>query len=564
VERRPPSASGRVRRPARSAKRAFGTLLGGLLLSGAVLASGPAPAALAAPASGTDAGHDTARGPDQGTGQGTGYDTGQDAGAQDGSPITALDFAGPMAAPGGPGRPRTAAARTAIGSFVDSPPVSRPTGPRVHGAGRTHGPSRPGADAYRFLGTRITGGATPRRAAAIRTGQYLDTIGPGETRWYAATLDAVSTADLSVTAVPQPGAAVDYGDGLELRLTPAGTAGVEARFTCDSRSAHFAQNEGAMTFTGAVSRIPSHDHDGLCDKAGSQLLSVHRTSAAASDRGRWPIELRFDTEAPLPAGTVPAAARTEYGVAPAPVTGTPKDLTGGTGFNDAARVTTGVWRDRLLPARSRYYKVHVGWGQQLTYTAEFAGGPVPGDSAAGGGTTFVATSAYAPGRLPLDNAAGGRGDRSYDGSPVSVGLGTVPVSWTNRWVNDGTARAVHRSGDYWIAVGLGPGAARLAKNAAVGVILRVQVTGEELSGPRYRAPPLARRTGRGKGRAAPPNTRAAADGSNGEGGGDRGRRGGVSGTDLIAAGTGGGVALAGMAGVALAHRTRNRTTRGGA
>ncbi|NUS12995.1 MAG: VWA domain-containing protein, partial [Streptomyces sp.] len=342
------------------------------------------------------------------------------------------------------------------------------------------------ADAYRMAGDPVVGGATAARAAAIAPGQYTDTFGPGETRWYAATLDAASTADLSVTAAPQPGVRVDYGDGVELRLVGAGSY----QYTCDSDSAHFGQNEGAMTLTGAVSRVPSQQGKDDCDKAGHYLLSVHRTTAASSDRGRWPIELRFGNEAPLPKGTVAAAARTDYGTPPAPLTGTPENVTGGTGFNDATALAKGVWRDRLLPGQTRYYKVHVGWGQQLTYAADFANEPVV-DGASAFASSFVATTAYAPGRLPLRDASDAHGNRSYDGSPASVGLGTVPVSWTNRWVDDGDATSVHSAGDYWIAVGLGPDAAQLARNTAVGVVLRVDVTGKELSGPQYQAPPLA-------------------------------------------------------------------------
>lgn len=416
------------------------------------------------------------------------------------------------------------------------------------------------ADAYRMVGTPVTGGATPATAAALAPGQYTDTLGPGETRWYAVTLDAVSTADLSATAAPQPGVPVGYGDGLELKLT--GTGGYA--YTCDSGQAHFGQDEGAMTLTGAVSRVPSQGHRDDCDKAGRYLLSVHRTTDAASDRGRWPVELRFDEEAPLPAGTVAAAARTDYGTAPAPLTGTPEDVTGGTGFNDATRLTKGVWRDRLLPGQTRYYKVHVGWGQQLTYAAEFANEPVV--EGAPSASTFVATTAYAPGRLPLRDASGARGERMYTGSPVSVGVGTVPVTWTNRWVDAGDGAAVHSAGDYWIALGLGPDAARLARNTAVGVVLRVNVTGTELSGPQYQAPPLAARGdavrgAAGGGATAAPGTGSAAAGSEAAASSTGG---GLRGMDLVAAGTGGAVALAGIGVAALLHRLRSRTTRGGA
>ncbi|WP_327289910.1 vWA domain-containing protein [Streptomyces sp. NBC_01198] len=416
------------------------------------------------------------------------------------------------------------------------------------------------ADAYRMAGDPVTGGATPAKAAPIGPGQYTDTIGPGETRWYAARLDAASTADLSATAVPQPGVPVDYGDGIELKLAGTGTYS----YTCGSDSAHFGQHEGAMTLTGAVSRVPSRDGKDDCDEAARYLFSVHRTTAATSDRSRWPVELRFDNEAPLPEGTVAAAARTDYGKAPAPLTGTPKDLVGGTGFNDAAEVTKGVWRDRLLPGQTRYYKVHVGWGQQLTYAAEFANEPVL-DSASSSASTFVATSAYAPGRLPVEDASDARDNRFYNGTPASVGLGTVPVTWTNRWVDDGDAATVHTAGDYWIAVGLGPDAAQLARNTAVGVILRVDVTGTELAGPQYQAPALA---AHGNVQRNVPGTTQGDVQSDGKGGSDAAApassSGGIKGMDLVAAGTGGALALAGMGAVALAHRRRSGTTRGGA
>jgi Ca-activated chloride channel homolog len=615
------------------------------------------------------------------------------ASGQDGSLIMVLDSSGSMAGPDGAGHTRIAAARSAIGSVVDTLPAGYPTGLRVYGAGKPHGcddtallqpvtaldraavksevaavrpkgdtptalalgtaaadlprtgrrtvllisdgesncgapkpcdeaarlagdgldlridavgfqvggaarrelecvaraghgayydapdaaalarqlvrASQLSADAYRLEGTRITGGASPAKAAALGTGQFLDSIGPGETRWYATTLDAVSTADLSATAVPQPGVKVSYGDGLELALTARGSTPGTSGYTCDTESRHFGQDEGATTLTGAVSRIPAHGHDGTCDRAGRYLLSVHRTSAAGSDRGRWPLELTSAAEAPLPPGTVPAAARTDYGTPPPPVTGTPRDITGGDSFNDAPAVASGVWRDRLLPAQTHWFKVRLGWGQQLTYSAEFANEPVPADSA-DDASTFVTTAAYAPDRLPVEDASNARENRLYDGSPVAVGLGTVPVTWTNRWVSGEAAHNVHSPGAYWIAVGLGSGAADLARDTAVGVVLRVRVTGRELSGPQYQAPPLNGGTGSttgsgkdgGSGGGAhrvPADVRAAGTAEPVAGSG------GITGTDLLAAGTGAAIALAGVGAAALVHRSRNRirTTRGG-
>jgi Ca-activated chloride channel homolog len=245
-----------------------------------------------------------------------------------------------------------------------------------------------------------------------------------------------------------------------------------------------------MIITEAVSRIPSSSGDGACDAAGRYLLSVTRSSAEGSDQAHWPFELRYAVEEPLPAGTVPAASATGYGAAgpdAALPTEDPEDVVGGTGFNDATELTTGVYRDRLLPAQTRYFKVPVGWGQQLRYRVEFGNEPTLEGSPP---SSYVRTTTFTPHRKPIP-----RGDftvqRGYRGAPLAVDMGTVPVTWTNRWESAAAPQPVRMGGDYYIAVSLGPEAVRIARNAAIGVVLRVEVAGEELSGPEHQAPPLA-------------------------------------------------------------------------
>ncbi|MEU1617414.1 VWA domain-containing protein [Streptomyces sp. NPDC005722] len=409
--------------------------------------------------------------------------------------------------------------------------------------------SRLGADAYRLRGRPVTGSAAAAGAPGLSPGQYVDDIGPGETRWYAVDLDAASTADLAVTAVPRPGVRAAYGDGVELRL--AGTG--RYPLTCGSDSAHFGQDEGAMVIGGAVSRIPGDDGSGACDEAGRYVLSVHRTSAAGSDRARWPLELRYGTERPFAAGATPAPAATRYGDPPPALTGAPRDVEGGTGFNDARRLGTGVWRDTLLPGQTRFYKVRVGWGQRLTYSADFANEPLleRGSTA----SSFVATAAYGPGRQPLGDASGMPQRRGYFGRPLSVGLGTVPVTWTNRWVAAAGARGARTAGEHYVAVSLGPGAAELARNAAVRVVVRVAVTGTESAGPEYDAAALGSGPAAGKdGGERVVSGHPESAGVPADGGGF------MTAGDAIAAAAGGALALAGVGTVALLGRRR----RGGA
>ncbi|NJP68227.1 VWA domain-containing protein, partial [Streptomyces sp. ventii] len=351
--------------------------------------------------------------------------------------------------------------------------------------------ARLSADGYRFEGDAAEGGADPDAAPLLEPGQYLDTIGPDETRWYAVELDAASAADLSVTAVPHPGVTVDRRDGLALRLEDT----AESPRRCDSADVAFGNDEGAMVLTQSVGRIPSPAGGSACDEAGRYALSVTRSSESDSDTAHWPVELRFAVEEPLAAEVRPAASATDYGAAGAAAelpTAGPEDVTGGTGFNDAAELGPGAWRDQLLPAQTRWFKVPVGWGQQLRYRVEFGNEPT---QQSGSASSYVSTAAYAPHRAPI-----GRGgftvDRAYRGEPLAVELGTVPVTWTNRYESAAAASPVRIGGDYYIAVSLGPEAVAVARNAAIGVVLRVDVLGEELSGPEHGAPPLAGGDGR--------------------------------------------------------------------
>jgi hypothetical protein len=114
------------------------------------------------------------------------------AAAKDGSLVMVLDSSGSMAGPDGSGHTRIESARSAVGSVADA--LAR----------QLVRASELSADAYRMVGEPVMGGATPAAAPALAPGQYTDTLGPGGTRWYAVTLDAVSAADLSATAAPQP------------------------------------------------------------------------------------------------------------------------------------------------------------------------------------------------------------------------------------------------------------------------------------------------------------------------------------------------------------------------
>ncbi|MFD7321274.1 VWA domain-containing protein [Streptomyces sp. NPDC059875] len=403
--------------------------------------------------------------------------------------------------------------------------------------------SRLSADGYRLQGKQIAGTPTSDRAPGLVPGQYLDTIGPGEKRYYAADLDDVSTVNLSATAVPQPGAAVDTVDKLSTSLVYAHAGG---EGNCATNSEIFHQDEGAVPLTSAVARIPTEKRYSTCDKAGRYWFVVERTSKPASDAARWPLELVLGVETPLRAGITPAQSRPEYGAGGKEAvlpTGDPKDVRGGTGFNDARELGRGVWRDRLLPSQTLWYKVPVGWGQQLRYGVEFANEPtVDGSSSV---TSYGGTQVYTPARHPVGGGTGEFGSTTtYNGRPTALSMGTVPVAWTNRYESHPNVVPVHTTGGFYIAVTLGAEAAEIARNPQIAVVLRIDVLGEELTGPEHGAAPVAGKTDkRGESSAHA----------------DSGGTGGAGWTVTAAAGAGGGAVVLIAAAVFVVKRVRGGT-----
>ncbi|MGN5637122.1 vWA domain-containing protein [Streptomyces sp. AC154] len=342
------------------------------------------------------------------------------------------------------------------------------------------------ADGYRFRGERVTGAATADRAPVLVPGQYLDAIGPGEKRYYAVDLDAVSTADFAATAVPQPGAAVDTFDALSTRIE------YDEHGSCGTDTARFLQKEGAAPLTSAVARIRSEEGSRPCDRAGRYRLVVERQSKKGSDAARWPLELVYGVEAPLDKGVLPAQSEAEYGrggkeaVLP---TDDPRDVRGGTGFNDARKIGQGVWRDRILPSQTLWYKVPAGWGQQVRYEVEFANEPTVDRTS--GTYSYGATQLYTPARYPLTGGGEFTSTTMYNGRPSALPMGGVPVSWTNRYEDRSNVQPVHARGGFYISVTLGARAAEIAENPQIGLVLRVSVLGAERTGPQHGAPVAA-------------------------------------------------------------------------
>jgi hypothetical protein len=340
-------------------------------------------------------------------------------------------------------------------------------------------PAAPTAPAtWQPQGGVITGAATTGDAPAMKPGvTYRDTIKPGQTRMYGIVLDATSSAYASAFVLPPPGARVAYDDGLEMRLQSADGD------DCDTQEAHFGDDGDARPIGSAVARTIGSPDD-ACQDDNQYTLQVHRSSAGTSDPGAWPLELRFVSEPGLKPGATVLPAPATGSASPTPLTaGAPRQASGGPSFETAAAVKTGVWKDRVLPGETHFYKVPVDWGQQATVFADFSSAQVVDqDAYAGAG---VRLTAYSPVRQFVDGDQGG-----YDGTPASLVEQLAPVSYANREEDDDTVQRVRYAGWYYFALTVHPDVAKAVKGR-VPVTLRIQVRGTAQAAPPYAGDPAA-------------------------------------------------------------------------
>ncbi|MFH9420294.1 hypothetical protein [Streptomyces sp. NPDC017529] len=358
------------------------------------------------------------------------------------------------------------------------------------------GPSGPTAGlpgdlpAYRTAaGARaVQGTPGPANAPRIGPGTYTDTLARGDERFYAVRLDGESSAYFSAVAAPRPGTEVaDHTDSLKVVLQDADGS------TCAPG--------GSTSFRGRGMAYPIADYatrriDGPranCRQAGTYYLVVKRTGRVQTGgAARWPVELRVQREPGL-TGSPPAqpGPRTWSTATPVPLTGgTTKEARGGTGFNDAGAVGKGVWRDRIRPGETRFYRVPLDWGQQLNVSAELpqaalsgSGTGVAGRGVAG--SRLVASAlglgVYNPARGPVSDTR----FVPYDGKPAAAKFLTAPVDYGNRYNATAPVNAMRFAGSYYLAVSLHPDAAKYFEHGAQ-FTLRVDPLGRPQRAPGYR------------------------------------------------------------------------------
>ncbi|WP_260335244.1 hypothetical protein [Streptomyces sp. EAS-AB2608] len=335
------------------------------------------------------------------------------------------------------------------------------------------------AEPYAFSpGARTVAGAERTAdAAPLDPGHaYRSSLPRGGRLFYRLRLGAADTAYVPVTAVPPADAAVSATDGIRVSLRDAnGTS-------CSYASARFGAGLSPRPVTALGQREAGK---ALCQGAGTYHLLVERLDAegsgTAGQAGPWDLEIAPATEPGLAQAGPSTAPQTWDSATPDPLTGTPRDRSGGTGFAAARPLGQGVWRTTLVPGETRFYKVPLDWGRRLHASADLAG--APGHGSVGGALNL---SLYNPVRGYVEDAALG-----YTGAPKSAALAPLPpVEYRNRYAVPAGVTSVRFAGDYYLVLHLSDQLAGTFGQGPFEVTLRVRVDGRAHAGPGYAGRPV--------------------------------------------------------------------------
>ncbi|MFI1224055.1 MULTISPECIES: hypothetical protein [unclassified Streptomyces] len=303
----------------------------------------------------------------------------------------------------------------------------------------------PGTYAFDAGAKKVQGAMANVEASELDEGvPYRSTIRPGEKLYYRVVLDDVSAAYVSAVAVPGDSGEVAYGDGITVSLREADDT------RCSSEQAVFGSGEYARPIAAYASRTVKEGGT-TCQESGPYDVLVERETKSAADTETWDLELRFLQEPQLKSGpSMPTDAPESWPSASAkPLTGKQQKRSGGAGYSEATSLEGGRWQDTVAPGQTRFYRVPVGWGQQIHATAGLS-------NSTSGATDFVGNAL----NLSLDNPAQGHVSEatlSYSGGPASASLRPLPpVAYRNRFASSTQVSAMRFAGWYYLSVTLSP------------------------------------------------------------------------------------------------------------
>ncbi|WP_169814733.1 vWA domain-containing protein [Nocardia crassostreae] len=332
---------------------------------------------------------------------------------------------------------------------------------------------------YEATGTPISGTANYVDAPVVtEPGQYLDTIGQEEKRFYGVDVPAGATAYFTAAlSFPRRNDVGILKDLNRLELRAYGKNGED----CNKYESEFVTRSSdgeALTATLVFAGAAETSGPPGCSGGGRYYFTAQWAQASDGALERMPMELVIGIEPALAGSGGPeeVGALPEYTTPTTPAV----PVVGGGSFTVAAALPgSGVYTDALQYGELVFYKVKLDWGQALAYRVHY-------DAIGRSGLEAIAnvdTAIYSP---LLDEVESDT--HAYTGNelvlPASKALSTYPIRYHNRDGDVYEARDQALAGWYYIAVKLG-----LPREESdvppVPIRLELQVVGEPEPGPVY-------------------------------------------------------------------------------
>lgn len=322
----------------------------------------------------------------------------------------------------------------------------------------------------------VTGAVSTTGAERLDPGKtYKSSLPASGKLYYRLELDATSDAYVSATAVPRAGTTVSASDGIRVSVQDANSR------LCHAESVYFGASRSPHPIAAWASREASSKRTS-CQGAGTYYVLVERLDRADPSTETWDLELAPVSEPRLKQTGATSAPEVWNSASPAPLTGGAVSRPGGSGFATATSVEQGVWSADMTPGQTLFYKVPVGWGRQLSVTAELGSSS---SDARGFVGVALTTSLYNPARGHLDDVSIG-----YDGSQKSDSLEPLPpVEYVNRYAVSDRVNGMRFAGSYYLVVHLAAGMAEDFGDGPFGVTLRVRIGGTAEAAPGYAGQP---------------------------------------------------------------------------
>jgi Ca-activated chloride channel family protein len=309
---------------------------------------------------------------------------------------------------------------------------------------------------YTTAGTPVSGADQPSaQAPLLAPGQYVDTFdiggssgldSAGTTKYYTIPVQNGARPYISVTIVPperNTGSVEIFGIDLDLMRADGES--------CTSERGAVVLSGGRNETATAVIDGPTFgaaETTSYCPTDGVAVLEIARIGQAWADLPLQ-VEIVVRMEPPADAsGLLPQASQGDP--LPAPTHGTPTALTGGTGFNDAPRLTSNAtYQDTVATGQSRFYRVPQQWGQRFSYLVTEVGPAQPSLGIVG---SLVWVDLFNPVRSVVTGSVETTGRLWYSNDPSEPFSGDTPypVRYTNR--KGVEQRGFSLDGDYYLRV----------------------------------------------------------------------------------------------------------------